>query len=95
VKAKYGYAWWASQNPIEVFWGQLNESTWLVSSERFIKVATESMGREVFPNEAEDRQTLIEEFVALVPEATITTLRSKISVARHIPATVPLGEKTA
>jgi hypothetical protein len=25
VKSKYGYAWWASQNPFEVFWGQLNE----------------------------------------------------------------------
>ena len=25
AKAKYSYPWWASENPIEVFWGQINE----------------------------------------------------------------------
>ncbi|HEY3854087.1 MAG TPA: site-specific integrase [Verrucomicrobiae bacterium] len=95
AKAKYGYAWWASQNPIEVFWGQLNEKTWLVPTERFLKAAEEAMGREVFPHEAEDRQTLIEEFVALIPEATMTSLRVKISAARNICATPPSLARTA
>jgi len=95
VKSKYGYAWWASQNPFEVFWGQLNEPVWLVPAERFLKIAKEAMGREVFPHEVEDRQVLIEEFVALVPEPTMTTLRVKISAARHIHATPPLLAKMA
>jgi integrase len=95
VKSKYGYAWWASQNPIEVFWGQLNEPVWLISVERFLKTAKEAMGREVFPHEAEDRQVLIEEFEALVPEGTMTRLRAKISAARDIHATPPLLAKTA
>jgi hypothetical protein len=95
VKSKYGYAWWASQNPIEVFWGQLNEPVRLVPVERFLKIAKEAMGREVFPHEAEDRQVLIEEFVALVPEATITTLRAKISAARNIHGPSPIHAKTA
>jgi integrase len=93
VKAKYGYAWWASQNPVEVFWGQLNELTWLVPVERFLKIAKETMCREVFPHEAQDRQALIEEFVALIPEAIIATLRAKISVARTVPTATPLLAK--
>jgi hypothetical protein len=52
------------------------------------------MGREVFPHEAEDRQALIEEFVALVPEATIATLRAKLNVSRNAPTAPPLA-KTA
>jgi integrase len=95
AKSKYGYAWWASQNPNEVFWGQLNEPLWLVPVERFLKIAKEAMGREVFPNEAEDRQSLIEEFLALVPEATMTTLRAKIGTVRTIHATTPLLTRTA
>jgi len=94
VKAKYGYAWWASRNPTEVFWGQLNEVTWLIPAERFLRIAKEAMGREVFPHEAEDRQALIEEFVALVPEATIATLRAKLDVSRNAPTAPPLA-KTA
>jgi hypothetical protein len=95
VKSKYGYAWWASQNPFEVFWGQLNEAVWLVPVERFLKIAKEAMGREVFPHEVEDRQVLIEEFVALVPEPTMTTLRAKISAERHVHAAPQLLAKTA
>ncbi len=95
VKSKYGYAWWASQNPFEVFWGQLNEPVWLVPVERFLKIAKEAMGREVFPHEVEDRQVLIEEFVALVPEATMTALRAKISAMRNIHVAPSLLAKKA
>ncbi len=91
VKAKYGYAWWASRNLMEVFWGQLNEPTWLIPAERFLRIAKEAMGREVFPHETEDRQALIEEFVALVPEATIATLRAKLNVSRNTPTAPPLA----
>jgi hypothetical protein len=38
---------------------------------------------------------LIEEFVALVPETTMTMLRAKISTARNIHATPPLLAKMA
>jgi hypothetical protein len=44
--------------------------------------------------ETEDRQALIEEFVALVPEATIATLRAKLNVSRNAPTSPPLA-KTA
>jgi hypothetical protein len=92
VKAKYGYAWWASRNPMEVFFGQLNEPTWLIPAERFLRIAKEAMGREVFQHETEDRQTLIEEFVALIPEATTATLRAKLNVSRNAPTASPLAE---
>ena len=57
-----------------------------------MRIAKEAMGREVFPHEAEDRQALIEEFVALVPEATIATLRAKLNVSRNAPAAPPLSQ---
>jgi hypothetical protein len=25
AKTKYSYPWWVSENPLEIFWGQLNE----------------------------------------------------------------------
>src|SRR5208282_4808983 len=35
AKAKYSYPWWASENPIEVFWGQVNEAVQIVPVEKY------------------------------------------------------------
>ena len=67
AKAKYGYAWWVSQNPLEVFWGQIHEEASIVPLERFLDAAKQAMGREVFHQELNDREALIDEFVEIFP----------------------------
>src|SRR4029077_17646441 len=71
AKAKYAYAWWASANPQEIFWGQLYEDVSIVPTEKFLEAATRAMGREVFSQELNDRQSLKEEFSERIPQATI------------------------
>jgi hypothetical protein len=79
AKAKYGYAWWVSQNPLEVFWGQIHEEVWLVPLERLLDAAKQAMGREVFRQELNDRDALIDEFVERIPESSLNEVRAKIS----------------
>jgi hypothetical protein len=62
ANAKYAYPWWASKNPLEIFWGQLNEKVQIVPLDKFHACAKEAMNREVFPDELADRQSLKEEF---------------------------------
>jgi hypothetical protein len=45
---KYSYPWWASENPVEVFWGQVNEAVQIVPVEKYVAAAAQAMGREVF-----------------------------------------------
>jgi len=78
AKAKYGYPWWASKNPAEVFWGQLNEPVQIVPLDKFYACAIDAMNREVFPDELGDRQSLREEFSARIPQATLVELAGKI-----------------
>ncbi len=79
AKSKYGYPWWASKNPLEVFWGQLNEQVQIVSFEKFHECAKQAMKREVFAAElVEERDALREEFVARIPKATHLELDGKI-----------------
>ena len=79
AKAKYGYAWWVSQNPLEVFWGQIHEEAQLVPLERLLDAAKQAMGREVFRQELNDRDALIDEFVERIPESSLNEVRAKIS----------------
>jgi integrase len=78
AKTKYGYPWWVSENPLEVFWGQLHESVWIVPIEKFMKTATQAMGRQMFKQEFADRPALADEFSARTPEATLNEIRAKI-----------------
>ena len=80
AKAKYGYPWWASENPLEVFWGQLNEETRIVSVEKFLEVAKQAMGREVLKSELTDHEALVDELSARVPAKTLDDVRAKITV---------------
>src|SRR5207302_6811995 len=78
AKAKYKYPWWASDDPVEVFWGQVNEEIQIVPSEKYHGCAQEAMGRVLFKSELSDAQALIDEFLARVPQATAEALLAKI-----------------
>lgn len=79
AKAKYGYPWWASKNPLEVFWGQLNEQVQIVSAEKFHECAKQAMNREVFPDELADHEALKDEFIARIGKAAQVELANKIN----------------
>jgi hypothetical protein len=57
AKAKYRYPWWASPNPLEVFWGQLNEPVRIVAPERLHACSEQAMGWKVFEHELQDQHT--------------------------------------
>ena len=82
AKAKYSYPWWASENPAEVFWGQVNESVQIVPFERYLAVAAQAMGREVFKTELSDSQALIAEFRERAPELVLKMLFAKIPMGK-------------
>ena len=93
AKAKYGYPWWVSENPLEVFWGQLHEIVWIVSVEKFLETAKQAMGRQVFKQEFADRPALADEFSARTPEAALNEILAKIPAQR--PATASGAETAA
>ena len=78
AKAKYSYPWWASEDPAEVFWGQVNEAVQIVSMEKYIAAATKAMGREVFESELGDPQALVAEFQERVDQPILKALSTKI-----------------
>ncbi|HTV40725.1 MAG TPA: tyrosine-type recombinase/integrase [Candidatus Sulfotelmatobacter sp.] len=78
AKTKYAYPWWVSENPLEVFWGQLQEQVWIVPIEKFLETAKQAMGRQVFKQEFDDRLALVDEFLERTPEATRRDLLAKI-----------------
>jgi hypothetical protein len=43
TKAKYSYPWWASENPAEVFWGQVNETVQIVPMEKYIAAEAQAI----------------------------------------------------
>ena len=77
VKAKYSYPWWASEDPAEVFWGQINEPVQIVPQEKYIAAAAQAMGREVFESELSDPKGLVAEFLERVPSKFAETLFAK------------------
>jgi integrase len=93
AKAKYGYPWWVSENPLEVFWGQLHEEVWIVPVEKFLETAKQAMGRQVFKQEFADRPALADEFSARTPEVTLNEILAKIPAQR--PATASGAETAA
>src|SRR5260221_2580599 len=78
AKAKYGYPWWISANPLEVFWGQLNEEVQIMRLEKYRGCAQEAMKREVFAEELADRQGLKHELMHRVAIATLDQITAKI-----------------
>jgi hypothetical protein len=84
-KAQYAYPWWASENSVEVFWGQLNEDVSLISREKYLAAAKKAMGREVFENELDDRESLIYELVSRISKAAFDLLISRIPPRKITP----------
>lgn len=78
AKSKYNYPWWASENPLEVFWGQLNEEIMIVPIAKFLETAKQAMGRDVFKSELADRQAVADEFVERIPETTLNEILARI-----------------
>jgi integrase len=79
AKAAYVYPWWAASEAIEVFWGQANEPVQIVPSSKYLQSAKTAMGREVFEQELNEPQTLLEELAERVGASVIEKLKSKIS----------------
>jgi integrase len=79
VKAAYSYPWWASNEAIEVFWGQLNEPMQIVPLQKYLQSAKTAMGREVFEQELNEPHALLEELAVREGSKTIEKLRAKIS----------------
>jgi integrase len=79
AKAAYSYPWWASSNPIEVFWGQANEPVQIVPSPKYLQSAKAAMGREVFEQELSEPQALLDELLERVGASTMEKLKAKIS----------------
>lgn len=82
AKATYSYPWWASSNPIEVFFGQVNEPVQILPLPKFLQNAIAAMGREVFEQELAEPLALVDELLARVGAATIEKLKAKISASQ-------------
>jgi hypothetical protein len=80
AKTKYSYPWWVSENPLEVFWGQLHEEVWIIPVEKFLETAKQAMGRQILKQEFADRLALEDEFSARTPEPTLREVTAKIPV---------------
>ena len=79
AKAAYSYPWWASNEAIEIFWGQANEPVQIVLLSEYLQSAKAAMGREVIEKELTEPQVLLEELAERVGATTIEKLKSKIS----------------
>jgi hypothetical protein len=79
AKAKYSYPWWVSKNPVEVFWGQLNEVVQIVPAAKYLECAKQAMNREVFAEELADPQSLREEFIARTPKAILAEIKTRLA----------------
>ena len=95
AKTKYSYPWWASDNPLEVFWGQLNEETSIVPIARFLEVAKQAMGRQVLKREFDDRQALMDELVERIPAAALSEVLANIPSQRQEAREIPVLETGA
>jgi hypothetical protein len=84
AKAKYKYPWWASDDPLEVFWGQMNERTSIVPFERLHACAEQAMGRKVFIQELNDTQALKEELLERVSAVKLSELDTKFPMPKPI-----------
>jgi hypothetical protein len=79
ARAAYSYPWWASNEAMEVFWGQANEPVQIVPLPKYLQNAKAAMGREVFEQELAEPQVLLEEFAARAGEQIIEKLKARIS----------------
>jgi hypothetical protein len=82
IKAKYSYPWWASNEAIEIFWGQANEPVQIVPLPKYLQSAKAAMGREVFEQELAEPQALLDELQERVGVAIVEKLKAKLSASQ-------------
>jgi len=80
AKAAYSYPWWASNEAVEIFWGQANEPVQIVPPAKYLESAKQAMGREVLEQELTEAQALLEEFQERIGTAIVEKLKLKIFV---------------
>jgi len=78
AKTKYKYPWWASNNALEIFWGQINEAVRIVPFEKYHEAAKTAMDREVFAHEFAEPHALRDEFIERTDKKTMEQLTAKI-----------------
>lgn len=78
VKGRYSFHWWESKNPVELFWGQANEETRLVSPEIFQRAAEKALERPVKAGELDAPRKLINEFIERAPKTILIRLIKKM-----------------
>ena len=83
AKAKYKYPWWASNDPLEIFWGQVNEAVRILPLKKYHDAARVAMDREVFQIEFNDPEGLIDEFAEIVTPETLKRLSAKLQRRNH------------
>jgi len=91
AKAKYKYPWWASEDVLEVFWGQLNEGTQIVPLEKLHVCAEQAMGRKVFKQELADKEALKEELSERVSVTKLNELDAKFPTSKPAKALKKAG----
>jgi len=79
AKAAYSYPWWASNEAIEIFWGQANEPVKIVPPPKYLQSAKAAMGREVFEQELTEPQALLDELAERVGTSIIEKLKAKLA----------------
>lgn len=79
AKATYSYPWWASTEAMEIFYGQANEAAQIVPVAKFLQSAKAAMGREVFEQELDEPQALLDELIERVGVAVVEKVKLKIS----------------
>jgi hypothetical protein len=61
----------------------LHEDVSIVPTEKFLEAATRAMGREVFSQELNDPQSLMEEFTERIPKAMLVELTGRVQVKQQ------------
>jgi hypothetical protein len=85
AKAKYfENPWWDSEDPKEVFWGQVNESCLLMDFDKFHEATEKALGRPVWTHEFANPKSLIEEFQGKIPKATMSDVLGKLPQNKKI-----------
>jgi hypothetical protein len=85
TKAKYGKNhWWASKDPKELFWGQINEPILIIDFGKFHEAAEKALGRPVWSHEFARPDVLIQEYQGKIPKANFADVMDKIPEGKKI-----------
>ena len=78
AKKKYKEKWWDSDNPEEIFLGQIQEDVLIMDFSKFQKATEEALGRSVWTHEFAQPKELLDEYLKLKPNATMNDVIKKL-----------------